>query len=115
MNFLFLDMGFINLMISLMKSIIATLEGVILMKVRKFLTLRGFLNISGVLAIILWILTIYTHPITANSERGIFFDQSLMMSDQKIKEFLSFLLVVGLVYFPIVNIYCNKMNKEDRA
>lgn len=85
------------------------------MKVKKFFTLRGVLNIYGILVIILWILTIYTHSITANSESGIFFDQSLMMSDKKIKEFLSFLLVFGVIYFSIVNVYCNKMNKKDRA
>ena len=57
-------------------------------------------------------LTIYTHPITVNQENGIFFDQSLMMSDQKIKELLSFLFVVGVIYFSIVNVYCNKRGRD---
>ena len=82
---------------------------------KNFFTLRVVLNTYGVLTILGWMLTIYTHPITVNQENGIFFDQSLMLSDQKIKEFLSFLLVVGVIYFSIVNVYCNKRNKRDGA
>ena len=75
---------------------------------KNFFTLRVVLNTYGVLTILGWMLTIYTHPITVNQENGIFFDQSLMLSDQKIKELLSFLFVVGVIYFSIVNVYCNK-------
>ena len=82
---------------------------------KKFFTLRVVLNTYGVLTILGWMLTIYTHPITVNQENGIFFDQSLMLSDQKIKELLSFLFVVGVIYFSIVNVYCNKRNKRDRV
>ena len=78
------------------------------MGVKNFFTLRVVLNTYGVLTILGWMLTIYTHPITVNQENGIFFDQSLMLSDQKIKELLSFLFVVGVIYFSIVNVYCNK-------
>ena len=76
-----------------------------------FLTLRVVLNTYGVLTILGWMLTIYTHPITVNQENGIFFDQSLMMSDQKIKELLSFLFVFGVIYFSIVNVYINKRDR----
>ena len=82
------------------------------MVVKNFFTLRVVLNTYGVLTILGWILTIYTHPITVNQENGIFFDQSLMMSNQKIKEFLSFLFVVGVIYFSIVNVYCNKRGRD---
>ena len=82
---------------------------------KKKLTLRSFLNIYGVLTILGWLLTIYTHPITVNQENGVFFDQSLMMSEQKIKEFFVFLLIVGVIYFSIVNIYFSKRKKEDRV
>ena len=85
------------------------------MKVKKILTFRGVLNIYGILTILGWILTIYTHPITVDQENGIFFNQSLMLSDEKMKELLSFLFVVGVIYFSIVNMYCNKRNKRDKA
>lgn len=77
----------------------------------KFFTLRGVLNTYGVLTILGWILTIYTHPISVNQENGLFFDQSLMLSNQKIKELLSFLFVFGVIYFSIVNVYCNKRDR----
>ena len=82
------------------------------MVVKNFFTLRVVLNTYGVLTILGWMLTIYTHPITVNQENGIFFDQSLMLSDQKIKELLSFLFVVGVIYFSIVNVYCNKRDRD---
>ena len=85
------------------------------MKVKKILTFRGVLNIYGILTILGWILTIYTHPITVDQENGIFFNQSLMLSDEKMKELLSFLFVVGVIYFSIVNVYYNKRNKRDKA
>ena len=85
------------------------------MKVKKILTFRGVLNTYGILTILGWILTIYTHPITVDQENGIFFNQSLMLSDEKMKELLSFLFVVGVIYFSIVNMYCNKRNKRDKA
>ena len=77
----------------------------------KFFTLRGVLNTYGVLTILGWVLTIYTHPITVNQDNELFFDQSLMMSDKKIKELLSFLFVFGVIYFSIVNVYCNKRGR----
>ena len=85
------------------------------MKVKKILTFRGVLNTYGILTILGWILTIYTHPITVDQENGIFFNQSLMLSDEKMKELLSFLFVVGVIYFSIVNVYYNKRNKRDKA
>lgn len=78
------------------------------MRVKRKLTFRDVLNIYGVLAILGMILTIYTHPVSASSEKWIFFDQSLMMSGQEIKEFLFFLLIVGVIYFSAVNVYWRK-------
>ena len=79
---------------------------------KNFFTLRVVLNTYGVLTILGWIITIYTHPITVNQENGIFFDQSLMMSNQEIKELLFFLFVIGVIYFSIVNVYCNKRGRD---
>lgn len=77
-------------------------------KKNSFFSLRSFLNIYGLIAIFLSALTIYTHPITASPERGIFFDESLMMSSEKIREFLLFLLIVAVVYFTLVNVFLRK-------
>ena len=82
------------------------------MKIKNFLTLRGVLNTYGILTILGWGLTIYTHPITVNQENGLFFDQSLMMSNEEIKNFLLFLFVIGVIYFSIVNVYCNKRGRD---
>lgn len=79
----------------------------------KFFSLRSFLNIYGLVAIIGMALTIYTHPITVSTENEIFFDDSLMMSNHKIKEFLSFLMIISLVYFSSVNIYYGIKNKAQ--
>lgn len=72
---------------------------------KKYFSLRSFLTIYGLVAIIGMALTIYTHPITVSTENEIFFDDSLMMSNHEIKEFLLFLLIVSIVYFSSVNIY----------
>ena len=79
-----------------------------------FFSLRSFLNIYGLIAILGFALTIYTHPITASPERGIFFDESLMMSSEKIREFLLFLLIVGVVYFTLVNVFLRKIDYSFR-
>ena len=81
-------------------------------KQHSFFSLRSVLNIYGLIAIIGSALTIYTHPITANVEQGIFFDESLMMSSEKIKEFLLFLLMAGVVYFTLVNIFSGKLERK---
>ena len=77
----------------------------ILLENKKYFSLRRFLNIYGLVTIIGMALTIYTHPITVSTENEIFFDDSLMMSNHEIKEFLLFLLIISIVYFSAVNIY----------
>ena len=74
-----------------------------------FFSLRSILNIYGLIAIFCSALTIYTHPIKVSTEQGIYFDASLMMSSEKIREFLIFLLITGAIYFVLVNIFARKL------
>lgn len=74
-------------------------------KRRESITLRGVLNIYGVVAIIGLALTIYTHPITGIGGNGFYFDKELMMSRERIQEFLTFLILTSIIYFSIVNVY----------
>lgn len=78
-------------------------------------TMRTVLNIYGVFLILGMLLTIYTHPISIDRYGKVFFDSSIMMNAQEIKGFLSFLLLVGLIYFPAINIYWIKKNRKEKT
>ncbi|MDV6378999.1 hypothetical protein ORD22_12320 [Sporosarcina sp. GW1-11] len=70
-------------------------------KKRESITLRGVLNIYGLMAIIGLVLTIYTHRIRGIGLNGFYFDKELMMSREKSQEFLTFLVLKrrDFVYF----------------
>lgn len=80
-------------------------------KKRESITLRGVLNIYGLMAIIGLVLTIYTHPIRGIGLNGFYFDKELMMSREKLQEFLTFLVLTSIIYFSVVNVYFIKNKK----
>ena len=59
----------------------------------------------GLFTICILIATIYTHPITENAEQGIFFDSTLMKSDEKITSLLFFLFIISIIYFIMIDVF----------
>jgi len=68
-------------------------------------SVKKFLNMYGLFTIGILIATIYTHSITGNAEQGIFFDSTLMMSDEKITSLLFFLFIISIIYFTMINVF----------
>ena len=59
----------------------------------------------GLFTIGILIATIYTHPITKNAEQGIFFDSTLMKSDEKITSLLFFLFIISIICFTMIDVF----------
>lgn len=68
-------------------------------------SVKKFLNMYGLFTIGILIVTIYTHPITGNAEQGLFFDSTLMMSDEKITSLLFFIFIISIIYFTMINVF----------
>ncbi|KQU15287.1 hypothetical protein ASG65_27375 [Bacillus sp. Leaf13] len=76
---------------------------------QKEITIRTVLNIYGVFAVLVLILSIFTTPISINENMQFFYNEDLMMEAKKIKEFLFFIFGSALVYFSLVNLYYKYM------
>ncbi|MFC4323100.1 hypothetical protein [Litchfieldia salsa] len=76
---------------------------------KKDLTIRTVLNIYGVFAVIVLILSIFTTNIFINENMVFVYNENLMMGKKKIKEFLSFIFGSAIVFFTCVNLYYRKL------
>ncbi|MFL0366232.1 hypothetical protein ACH0BF_24960 [Pseudobacillus sp. 179-B 2D1 NHS] len=75
------------------------------MVAKKEITTRRVLNIYGVFSVIALIISIFTVPISINENMQLFYNEDLMMKENKVKEFLFFIFGSALVYFSLVNLY----------
>ncbi|MBD8067816.1 hypothetical protein [Bacillus sp. PS06] len=72
---------------------------------KKEITIRSVLNLFGIFAVLVLVLSIFTIPISINSAGNLHYNEEIQMESKKIKEFLFFILSSAFVYYLLVNMY----------
>ena len=70
------------------------------------MSIKRVANIYGVFTV--FILSIFTHPISVNHDMKLFFDKEIMLERSEIKTFLIIIFTSAAIYFFAVNIYFTK-------